>query len=224
MVNQIFTKKISKSYDYSLDEYFVAAAIRFDNGDATHAGIAICIEGKLYIFHYAGAEIILEELDEDKWYIENKLTFIKPKEVDAFFVYCENIQAEANPSYGFNYNGAYFLENGNYFSEVEDFQFMTCVGFCLAVITGAIEGHKYLMHEEWDMADHEKDAYFLEHIESLLDSVEIHVRNRIKSNLRRIYPIDYFSASFVEVVPISKKAVDDIKQDVIDSIIDKFPN
>src|SRR5690606_36090156 len=100
----------------------------------------------------------------------------------------------------------------------------TCVGFCLAVITGAIEGHKYLMHEEWDMADHEKDAYFLEHIASLLDSVDRNVRNRIKRNLRRIYPIDYFSASFVEDVPISKDAVDGVRQDVIDSITDKFPN
>lgn len=222
MVNQIILDKIAKSYNYDLTENFVAAALKFDNKEPVHAGIAICIEGELYIFHYAGVEINLEILDESKWYIENRLNFIKPDEVIAFFVYCENIKKEASPSYGFNYNGAFFKEDGSYFSEVEDFQFMTCVGFCLAVITGAIEGHKYIIHEEWDMADHEKDVYFLKHIDSLLDSVEFEIRKRIKNELRRIYPIDYFSASFIDKIPIGKLDIEEIKQDVIDSINKKY--
>lgn len=221
MTKEYILKKISKSFDYDLSEDFVAAAIKIENDEAVHAGIAICMDEDLYIFHYAGAKIELELMDKDKWYIENKLSFIDSEEVIAFFVYCENIKNHADPSYGFNYNGSYFLEDGSYFSEVEDYQFMTCVGFCLAVLTGAIESKKYLEHEDWEMADHEKDYYFMQHIESLLDSVDPAVKNRIKKNLRRIFPIDYFTATLITNLPVRKVEIDKIKDLVIECISEK---
>ncbi len=164
----------------------------------------------LYIFHYNGTSVELDILEPNVWYFDKPFEFIKNDEVAAFFIYCEDILNDANPSYGFNYNGSYFKEDGRYFSSIEDYQFMTCVGFCLNVITGAIENHSYILHEEWEMADHEKDIYFQEHMDSLLNSVSREKRKLIKKNQRRIYPIEYFTSSFIDAIPISKKSIEEV--------------
>lgn len=212
--------KVIKSRNHSLDLDFVAAAIKYDieKEVAYHAGIAICMAGHLSIFHYNGTEILLEAMNPDKWYIDKVFDFITHEEVASFYIYCEDIKKEARPEYGFCYNGSYFKEDGTYYSDTEDFQFMSCVGFCLNVITGAIEGKQYLQHEDWEMADHEKDAYFQKYLDGYLDSVPREKRNRIKKMQRRIYPMDYFTSAFINSAPIAKTQIDLLNPSVSDAV------
>jgi len=216
MSKEIILDGICKSYEYDLSQNFVAAAVKYDRDKnyVTHSGIAICFQRELYIFHYTGAKVKLELLDPKKWYVENKLDFIKNSEVASFYIYCEDISVEARPEYGFNYNGSYFLPDGKYYTEVEDYQFMSCVGFCLNVLTGAIESKCYIDYEQWTLADHEKDQYFLEHMESYLDSIPKEKRQFLKINQRRIFPIDYFTSSFFSDKPVTKVQIDTLKPKV----------
>jgi len=224
MDNTTILNRIYKSYDNDLKENFVAAAIKYrsENHEVDHAGIAICLNENLYIFHFNGIGIRLDILDPKKWFIENKLDFIKSKEVASFFVYCEEISKECKPEYGYVYNGSFFLPDGKYFSEVEDYQFMTCVGFCINVLTGAIENNKYLLHEDWELADHEKGVYFEKYMEGILESIPESKRKILKNNQRRIDPMDYFTSSFVYEKPISKASIDSLKPSVEKAIRNKF--
>ncbi|MDM8177761.1 hypothetical protein QT327_25995 [Olivibacter sp. 47] len=95
------------------------------------------------------------------------------------------------------------------------------MGFCLNVITGAIEGKSYILHEEWELPDHEKDDYFQEHMDSLMNSIPVEKRAFLKKNQRRIYPIDYFTSSFVNEIPISKKSIDELNPLVEQAIKDE---
>lgn len=214
-------KRISKSFDYDLQSNFVAAAIKYNfiKSYAEHAGLAICLDGELYIYHYTGAKIKLDKLDPEKWFIESKFDFIEEEEVESFYIHCETIMKDADPTYGFFYNGEYFDSEGKYCAENTRYQFMSCVGFCISVLTGAIENDNFILHDEWEMSDSDKDAYFQEHMESLLDTSGIKDRSYFKNNQRRIYPIEYFVSSFVPI-PARKIDIDGLRP-VVEGIINK---
>jgi hypothetical protein len=221
-------KKLNKSALFYGDEDFVAAAVEYNasNKEVIHSGIIICFEGQAFLFHYNGHAIELEEFPKNgNWYVDKHYDFIPSQDVIPFYYHCLNIKDEAKPSYGFNYNGSYFKgEGGSYFSEVEDFQFMTCVGFCLNVITGMIEAHTYILHEEWTLADSEKDPYFLEYMEAALEGVSKQKQDQLKTSQRRIFPHDYLACSLINEIPISKKDVDNLVPNLKVAIAQVFLN
>ena len=216
---EIIKPQINNSVLHNLQINFVGAAVKFDDSNETinHSGIVICLEEKLYIFHFDSIETRLDPL-EGKWYFDKKFEFIFPEDVPAFYSYCQRIKEKSSPKYGFNYNGSFFRDNGEYFSNVKDYEFMTCVGFCLNVITGFIESNLYIQYEDWSIPSGERDWYFQEKWENYEDIIPQEERKNIKDKQRRIYPIEFISTSFLNSYPISKDSIDLIKPYVSDSI------
>ncbi len=223
-------KNVSKTNDQNinLSENFVSAAIQYDKNDKPcHAGIAICFEGEINIFHYNGFKILLEKANKDNWYVQNKFTFFDDEDAASFLRHCRKIlknydeKKGISPNYGFYYNGAYF-EDGKYYSDISDFQYMTCVGFCLAVITGAIEAEQFFNHEEWNDADHLKRDWFENYMESYLEGEDTETIEKIKKHVRRIPPIDYFTSSFCTTIPIKYTDVKVIRDEIHHYVKDNF--
>jgi hypothetical protein len=196
------------------DRNFVGIATYIDDtGYAYHSGLIIKYEDKALLFHYTSVEVATITLPHRGQKIVCKnLDFIIEDEVRAFYVHCSQIQQNAKPSFGFFYAGDYYDKNGNYFSASSMQEYMTCVGFCISVVTGYIEGHDYFVHDDWD-----EGAYTDIHFESPEDYFEVFLaqvkkgnpnveidEKLFRKNLRRITPTEYTASGFVSKPPIRK--------------------
>lgn len=212
-------KELIQSDNPNLPESFVAAAVKVDNaGIAHHAGLVISTSGKYYLFHYTGEIVILDIVPNGKWYFHKNLSFITNEEVLAFYAHCKIISTKANPSYGYFYSGSYYTEEGQYFSESGIPEFMTCVGFCINVVLGFIESDEYFVYSDWS-EDSVKNAHgvFANHIDYFnwfISQPNVQGQNidiqLFKENLRRINPAEYVASAYLEIIPIRKKAIDEI--------------
>lgn len=216
-------ENITKSITHELGGNFVASAAKFNKSEDKfdHTGIVICCEGDLKVFHFDGHKVSLDDVPGDEWYFDKKLEFVKADEVEAFLSFCERIQEKSNPRYGFIYNGSFFKDDGQYFSEVEDHQFMTCVGFCLNVITGYIENNDYLSYDDWTMIPLEQDYYFSrwEDKSAVLTTGEM---KELKTQQRRIYPVELLCSAFINSLPIRKSDIETLKPLVKQSVKNKI--
>jgi hypothetical protein len=216
-------ENISKSNTHELGDNFVASAAQFNKtkDKFDHTGIVICCDGELKVFHFDGHNILLDNIKSDEWYFDKKLDFVYSDEVEGFLSFCERIREKSNPRYGFNYNGSFFKPDGQYFSEVQDHQFMTCVGFCLNVITGYIENHEYLFFDDWNMIPLEQDYYFT-NWEEASDVLTKDEMKELKKKQRRVYPLEFLCSAFINSLPIRKVDIETLKPLIIQSVKNKI--
>jgi hypothetical protein len=204
---------------------FVAAAVMVvDGGRAQHSGIVISYNSDYYLFHYTSEEVELKDVPKGEWYFHKELEFISEEEVLAFYAHCKIIKQHANPKFGAFYAGDYYNKEGKYFSESGLQEFMTCVGFCINVMTGYIENSNYFNYAEWtETTLGNPDQYFENFLRDVKkNNPDIAVDEALfRKHLRRITPLDYTSASYLQSIPISKAEVDKIKPDVQKVLIGK---
>lgn len=228
MKSSIF-ENVTRTDDCSIDRSvnFVALAIKYNSKKVpAHAGIAICCDKKIYIFHFDLNGISLLEEPND-WFIQKPLSFLNHLMSASFFNHCNKIYTNykelkgINPSYGFYYEGEYF-KDGKYYTENNHQQFMTCVGFCLAVITGGIESDQYIKHEDWVSAQHESRPLYEEYMEGFLEGENDAVKAHFKNNSKRISPLDYFTTAFCKNIPVTLADVNKRSKKVNKHLIDNF--
>ncbi len=102
-------KQLIKSTDQNLDEYFVAVACLINEaGTAYHAGLIINCEDGYFLFHYTGENVLFESALIEEWCFHKSLAFINPEFCGIFLGHCRKIEQNANPKYGYFYNGSFY--------------------------------------------------------------------------------------------------------------------
>jgi hypothetical protein len=207
--------------DCDIDDDFIAFCVEVDStGVATHSGIIICYDDMVHFFHF-DSTVHLDELNineiSDNLYIK-KITVFGNERVLAFKAYCEILQLEVSPLYGFVFSNSFYNVNGEYYSESNLPDITTCVGFCINVIRGFLYNNDmYIEVNDWDNSTIDTlpadFQFWLNSIEEQLklfsSSVDAETMQNVRDNFfRRIRPSELASAAFFEKLPIRKSNVD----------------
>lgn len=207
--------------DCDLDEDFIAFCVDVnDSGVATHSGIIICYEDALHFFHFDSTvhldELVIKDI-KDNLYIK-KITIFGNERILAFKAYCEILQFEVSPLYGFVFSNSFYTIDGSYYSESNLPDITTCVGFCINVIRGFLYNNdKYIEIGDWDESTidtlPQDFQYWIDSIQGQLSSIEVNNDKELMENIRnnyfkRIRPSELASSAFFEKLPIRKDSVD----------------
>lgn len=211
-------KELFQSDTVKPDKNFVAAAVMvLPNGYAQHSGFVISYNNDYYLFHYTGEKVELEGIPTGQWYFHKKLDFITEDEVLAFYAHCRIIKDKANPKYGFFYAGDYYNKEGKYFSESGIQEYMTCVGFCINVVTGFFENNTYFTYNDWDDTGLKRpNEYFEDFLKKAKEeNPDVKIDETLyRRHIRRISPLEYTTSAYLETLPITKSEVDKSKGNV----------
>lgn len=123
-----------------------------------HSALLICHDGVLSIMHFTSKEVIFDVLDDEneieKYFIK-KIGYFETEnsELVSFKIFCKKIAENSNLKYGFLFPGGFYDSGtGKFFSETNEPEVSTCVGFCINVLTGWIyDIDKYFEFEDWDL-------------------------------------------------------------------------
>jgi hypothetical protein len=97
---------------------------------------------------------------------------------------------------------------------------MTCVGFFINVIKGFLESKEYFSYDDWEESTIENlDVYFDNFIKT--NKIPSDKVDLFKRNFRRISPSDIITSVYIDDLPITKKAVDEIISDVKHVLVTK---
>ena len=197
---------IAKTYDLlERGTHFIGVSVeKGSKAPLSHSGIVISSSDGIFVCHYLPAEGILIEKTgkrtEAKWFA-NTLTFKAARRdmADSFLARLYLIQEINNPEidYGYFLPDARFIEDGTYKTKLEVPLLTTCVGFCLLVLDGLFYPEQYLNREEWSGETEESFAYTLTY-KKLAKSSGKYPLAEMLPFIKRITPIEYFAASFVE--------------------------
>ncbi len=185
---------------------FVAFGNLLYETESYHCAFVIQYENKLYEFHYTGEEIEYSELKND--YFHKVTNTILPDEVPSFIAMCKNILKNANPRYGYFYSGESYNKEGVHLSNVDLGERMTCVGFCLNVMTGFLE-EDYINYKDWSSDSHSDPEYLINFCKN--HNLDI---DKIKSSHRRITPRECLISGYFDELPISKEEIDSKQKEI----------
>lgn len=215
-------KQLIKSTDQNLDEHFVAVACLInEDGIAYHAGLIINCEDGYFLFHYTGENVLFESASIEDWYFHKSLEFINPEFCGIFLGHCRRIEQNAKPEYGFFYNGSFYDTNGQYYSDNNIPEFMTCVGFCINVIKGFIEADEYFNYNDWTNAK-TPESYIDKMVLRIQQIAPNVTKDMIAEHCRRIKPSEFLASAFLKNIPIRKSEVDSMIDNLEVAIINKI--
>jgi hypothetical protein len=224
-VERINLNKVEESLlrlnDCDTHEDFIAFCVSVDDvGIATHSGILICYDEKVHFFHF-DSTVHLDELDIDN--IDNnlyikKITIFGNEIILAFKAYCEILQLEVSPLYGFVFLNSFYNVDGVYYSDANLPDITTCVGFCINVIRGFLYNNdKYIEVGDWNSDTIDSlpvdFQYWIDSVQDQLESISVNVSvemmEDVKNNyFKRIRPSELASSAFFENLPIRKVSID----------------
>ncbi|WP_254410964.1 hypothetical protein [Dyadobacter diqingensis] len=198
----------------------VAVAIHVDeNGIGIHSAILIGVDGNYSLFHFTAVEVLLEApAPVDQWYFCKELEVIDGDEFSIdFLAHCQNIIKQQDPKFGYRFDGSYYDQDGLHFTTIEQANYTTCVGFCIRVISGFLQDNdEYFKTDDWTI-ESTRDApinYFNKfysefHAEFPDVSEEI-----FWESCKRILPVEYTASAFFNSLPVRKRNIDDIVNNV----------
>ncbi|MFA6278381.1 MAG: hypothetical protein WC622_16660 [Pedobacter sp.] len=193
---------------------FIGFIVSIDEkGEAKHSGIIISFLGKTSLFHYLPKGVFLEEIDLTKvgfTYSYKEITIVNKSLIRSFLNHRKVIKATAKPNFGYFYAGSY-CENGVYHSDDNTPQLMTCVGFCINVVTGFLEEKSYIEFSDWVSVSQTAQIWldnFLIEFKKEFPEVDEGI---IRKNLRRIKPSELISSGYFGKLPIRKVQTDLVK-------------
>lgn len=213
--------------DTELPENIIAVAVNVDqDGIAYHSGLLVGVSGEYFIFHYPGNTPNYEMIEypfTGNWYYHKNLDILPQNLSLSFKQLCETILLNAQPKYGFVYGGSFYNENGVYISPDNLDEVTTCVGFCINVITGFLWNNEYIQYEDWSEDDNESELYtrWRAWFERKYTDNETRA---YRPHIRRITPAELTSSAFFKELPIRKKEIDTIVNQVIQVLADKRLN
>jgi hypothetical protein len=206
-------------------DYFVAAAVKInDEKTASHAGLIVKCDEGVFLCHFDGENILIEEPSED-WYFYKIFEFIDKRLSSALLAQCKNIKETSNPLYGCYYEGSFYNNDGIYFSSVSKKEFMTCVGFCLNVLKGFLceDDEEFFKYSDWTKAD--LPNWYLEQFAQKLKLYHPKANiESLKENIRRIKPSEYLASSYLDSYPIERKQINKFLDELIKVIAGKVEN
>lgn len=201
---------LSKSIN-STDNFVAITVTLNDLGQASHSGLLISYNKTTYHFHFDTADVLLLQVDLKlaKNVYHKKLEIIDRQLIASFLNHCKIIAKTAMPQYGYFYGGSYY-ENGIYHSNNNTPQLMSCVGFCINVITGFIEEKKYIEFLDWQPVTDKAEKWFNTFVVELQKKYPKLDVNALKNDFRRIKPSELISSAYFNMLPIRKVQTDQV--------------
>lgn len=198
-----------------------AAASVSRKGEVLHAALFTRFEGDSKVFHFTGEAVVYEDADSASRHFYKELLFIPSELVPSFVAHCELISENAKPIYGYFYSGSsLYDENGNFLDAGVLPESMTCVGFCLNVLKRYLGGNDLVAFQDWTH-DTAPDDYIDGFYEKVKESRPTLTEEEFKRGVRRILPLEYFTASCSDEVNVSKSYIDNNSALVHQVMIDK---
>lgn len=189
-----------------------------------HSGIFIRYNGQGYFFHYTGEGIFLSPSLENDWLLFNEFTGITPF-IPSVFAFFNRVKRNSKPRYFQFYAGALYDSTG----KLKDLnglpEYMTCVGFCLAVIKNILLGKDFIDYNDWPVGHGVGD----EAIKNFFnDKIVPHYPTLtfidFSQGVRRIKPLEYLTASYSNSMPVSKTFTDMYQAFVRNDIKEQLDN
>jgi hypothetical protein len=219
-----------KVQDCDTAEDFIAIGIELDEtGYGHHSGIFICLNSELILFHFDGSQVKIEEVkDINEWFLIKKLEIFDGEDdfILNFKAHCEIICEEANPEFGFLFDGSYYDLNGLYYTETELHDVTTCVGFCIKIIQGYLNNSMYIDLSEWNNNNNnsleeyrlKNTEYYEYQLENLKNKYPEKIAEIVEKYFKRILPSELTSSAFYDNLPITKQNIDVINPSVLMSL------
>lgn len=200
------------TYSTSTGDYVAISVTLNEIGQASHSGLVIRYNDLTYYFHYDKRNVLLRQVDlkQAEQVFHKKLDIIDEQLIPSFLSHCKIIESTASPIYGYFYGGSYF-ENGIYHSNNSSPQLMTCVGFCINVLTGFIEEKNYIEFSDWQPVTDAAEKWFNDFIVELEETHPNVNLGELKKEFRRIKPSELISTGYFNDLPIRKIQTDQIK-------------
>jgi hypothetical protein len=221
-------KHLIRFNDSSLPENFVAIAAKIESQEVMHAAILIRHNSIDYLHHFPGKipPIVEENFIENGWGIYKIIDIVNvhdPDEVGSFLQYCRRICKKSNITYSYIADCSSHANDGEFISRIGLPEFGTCVGFCLNTLANTIidlEGT--ILHlDDWDDTglDQWIDDWAVKQAEKKYPDLDWNIYNAFK---KRITPLEYLCAGFINEFPIRKAKINELKVPVQDAINQKF--
>ncbi|MGC6532077.1 MAG: hypothetical protein ACON34_03655 [Flavobacteriales bacterium] len=213
-----------------LPENFVSVAVQLDSSRTPfHSGIIIRLKRVEYLHHFDGNPPEVKPLSEgSEWYVYKMISEIStddPEEVGAFLQFCKNICAKSRISYSFIADCSSYNNRGEFITRLGLPELGTCVGFCVNTLANTLidVDSLYFNLDDWDDSglDDFVASWYDKQVAGEYPDLDWNLYNAFR---KRISPMEYLCSGFLSDYPISKSAVDDIKEDVQNGIEALFPD
>lgn len=204
---------LSVTKNFPTSGNFVGISVTLnDEGQAHHSGLIIAYNGINYYFHYDKKNVLLKQMDLNlaDGVFHKKIEIIDERLIASFLNHCKIIEKTAAPKYGYFYGGSYY-ENGVYHSNQNTPQLMTCVGFCINVLTGFIEEKKYIEFSDWRVVTDKAEKWFNDFVVELEKKFPKLDVTELKKDFRRIKPSELLCSGYFNKIPIRKIQTDQVK-------------
>lgn len=210
-------------FDCNSDEpdSVVGAAVSINKGgEIKHAALFVRFNKESRVFHYTGEQVLLDDADTVSHHYYKGLVFILPELIPAFVAQCELIEQEAKPTYGYFYTGSLYNDKGDFIDPGNFPQAMTCVGFSLNVLKHFLREDNLLHYTDWDSAT-APDSFIKEFYAEVKKVRPELTLTEFKKNVRRILPLEYFTAACSEKTNVRKQFTDENNEIVHQVLITK---
>ncbi|MFC3562153.1 hypothetical protein [Pedobacter jamesrossensis] len=205
--------KLTLTKNFSPTGNFVAISVTVnDLGQAHHSALIIRYNGINYYYHFDKHDVHLKPFElklADKVF-HKRLEIIDERLIASFLNHCKIIAKTAKPQYGYFYGGS-FYENGVYHTDKNLPQLMTCVGFCINVLTGFVEEKNYLEYSDWQVVTNKAEKWFNDFVVELKKKFPKVDVEELRKDFRRIKPSELISSAYFNKLPIRKVQTDSVK-------------
>lgn len=219
---KIDDQTILKCNTDDLPDNIIGAAVLVESGKVPHAGVFVRYNGESKLFHFTSKEVLLEDFNDKDIYFFKEFSFIKSALTPAFLAHCQIVMKEAKPKFGYFYVGAEYDAAGKFRSPGDFPEYMTCVGFCLNFLKFFTNGTDLFEVDDWTGSDLKRsDEYVAKFLEKVKQENPELDMDAFRKGLRRIWPTEYFSGNYSPNLPVRKKFVDDILDQVTGFLLTK---
>jgi len=211
--------------DYeSLPDNIIGVAVTLNLDEVqnpiNHSGIFIRYNNSNYLLHFNREAIELVEIPEDS------LVFFKQISVPTGFIlstyhFFTQIIKRKVPEYGYFYSGSFYDETTLDFIDGHGMpEIMSCVGFCLNVMKTVLRGKDFIKYTDWNYHDGLTEDKVLRYFMKAKKSYPDLDMDEYIKYVRRILPIEYFTAGFeVEAKIPVRKTFTDANIRIVDKMI-----
>ena len=194
-----------------------------ENGEVSHSGLFIRYLATNHFFHFDSKKVLLIEIPIGIDYCFFKqLDFIPDELIPSIYNYFKIVEKTANPTYGYFYTGSFYDSSSYEFIDEHSMpEIMSCVGFCLNVLKTILRQNDFIKYIDWHFHNGITEDDVLRYFEKSVKNFPNIDLAEFTKHVRRILPIEYYTAGFSHTIPVEKSFTDLYIKDVKKSLLSK---
>ena len=200
----------------------MGVAVSVFKNEINHSGIFIRYNNTNYLLHFDMVNVSLLEIPERSIVFFKQLTFLPSEFIPSTFHWFTQLAKAKSPGYGYFYSGSFYDETTLDFIDGQQMpEIMSCVGFCLNVLKTVLRGKDFIKYTDWHYHNGITEDNVLRYfIKAKQNYPDINIEEFAK-HVRRILPVEYFTAGFDVSLPVRKVFTDSNSREVAKIVMDK---